>query len=99
MGKMALTRHYSLPKRKVSASTELTKLINTLFYLLTKFITDEESTKETTTMGTTEGVTTAKPTEVTKTTTESVKATCKSYTVQIIVDCISKRQVTNQNST
>ena len=77
MGSVALTRHYSLPKREVPASRELTKLINTLFYLLTKFVSDEESTEETTTMETTREITTGKPTEVT-TTTESVKATCKS---------------------
>jgi len=75
MGSVALTRHCSLPKREVSGSRELTKLINTLFYFLTKF--DEESTEETTTMETTREITTAKPTEVT-TTTESVKSTSKS---------------------
>ena len=77
MGSVALTRHYSLPKREVPASSELTKLLNTIFYLLTKFVSDEESTEETTTMETTREITTGKPTEVT-TTTESVKATCKS---------------------
>lgn len=79
MGSVALTRHYSLPKREVPVSRELTKLMNTLFYLLTKFVSDEESTEENTTMGTTEGITTTKPTEVTTTTTtESVKTPSKS---------------------
>ena len=78
MGSVTLTRHYSLPKREVPASRELTKLINTLFYLLTKFVSDEESTEETTTVGTTEGITTTKPTEVTTATTESVRTSSKS---------------------
>ena len=78
MGSVALTRHYSLPKREVPASRELTKLINTLFYLLTKFVSDEESTEETTTVGTTEGIATTKPTEVTTATTESVRTSSKS---------------------
>lgn len=78
MGSVALTRYYSLPKREVPASRELTKLINTLFYLLTKFVSDEESTEETTTVGTTEGITTTKPTEVTTATTESARTSSKS---------------------
>ena len=60
----------------MSASRELTKLINTLFYFFTKFVSDEESTEETTTMETTREITTAKPTEVT-TATESVKSSSK----------------------
>lgn len=77
MGSVALTSHYSLPKREVPASRELTKLINTLFYSLTKFVSEEESNEETTTVGTTEGITTTKPTEVTTATTESVRTSSK----------------------
>lgn len=51
--------------------------INTLLYLLTTFVSDEESTEKTTTMETTKEITTAKPTEVT-TTTEYVKTISKS---------------------